>query len=78
MMARSVSWLTFPAFAGGVLSALVGVLVLLNPSYYILDSSLDLLVALAEGAALLAVLGGLAGLHLAQKDIYGRLGGAGF
>jgi hypothetical protein len=61
-----------------LLSALVGILVLLNPGYYIFDSPLDLLVALAEGAALLAVLGGLVGLHLAQKGIYGGLGRAGF
>jgi hypothetical protein len=78
MIPRSVSWLAFSAFLGGLLSALVGILVLLNPGYYIFDSPLDLLVALAEGAALLAVLGGLVGLHLAQKDIYGRLGRAGF
>ncbi len=78
MIPRSVSWLAFSAFLGGLLSALVGILVLLNPGYYIFDSPLDLLVALVEGAALLAVLGGLVGLHLAQKDIYGRLGRAGF
>jgi hypothetical protein len=78
MIPRSVSWLAFSAFVGGLLSALVGILVLLNPGYYIFDSPVDLLVALTEGAALLAVLGGLVGLHLAQKDIYGRLGRAGF
>lgn len=77
-MPRSVNWLALSAFVGGLLSALVGVLVLLNPGYYIFDSPLDLLVALVEGATLLAVLGGLVGLHLAQKHIYGRLGRAGF
>lgn len=78
MTPRSVSWPAFSAFVGGLLSALVGLLVLLNPGYYIFDSPLDLLVTLTEGAALLAVLGGLVGLHLTQKDIYGRLGRAGF
>lgn len=77
-MPRSVSWLALSALAGGVLSALVGVMVLLNPGYYIFDSPSDLLVPLAEGAALLAVSGGLVGVHLAQKHIYGRLGRAGF
>lgn len=56
----------------------VGLLVLLNPGYYLFDSPLDYVLGVVEGLALLAILGGLAGLHLAQKGHYGRLGGIGF
>lgn len=51
---------------------------LLDPDYYLFDSLADYLVIAAEGAALLAVLGGILGLHLVQRGRYGRVGGAGF
>lgn len=78
MRYRISRWLVLSAFVGGALSVLVGVLVLLKPGYYTFSSPLDLLVVAVEGAALLAVLGGLFGLHLAQKDRYGRFGRVGF
>lgn len=78
MRYRIARWLALSAFAGGALSVLVGVLVLLKPDYYTFSSPLDLLVVAVEGAALFAVLGGFLGLHLAEKDRYGRLGRAGF
>lgn len=56
----------------------VGLLALLKPGYYLFDSPSDYLVVVAEGAALLAVFGGIVGLHLFQRDRYGRTGRAGF
>lgn len=59
---------------GGVLSIVIGAFVFFNPGYYLFDSPLDYLALVAEGAALLAILGGIAGLHLSQRRRYGRLG----
>lgn len=53
-------------------------LTLANPDYYLFSSPPDFLVPFAEGAALLAVLGGLSGLHILQRERYGRMGKAGF
>lgn len=55
-----------------------GLLILLIPGYYDFDSPLELLIPVVEGAALLAALAGLVGLHLRQSGSYGRLGVAGF
>ena len=55
---------------------LVGVLVLVNPDYYTFGSASDYLVAVAEGAALVSLLGGLFGLRLGQR--YSRVGRMGF
>ncbi len=55
-----------------------GLLILANPDYWRFDSPFDYLVAAMEGAALLAILGGLAGLHARQARIYGRPGALGF
>lgn len=76
--ARLVTWGARAAVVGGSLSVLVGVLVLVNPGYYTFESPPDLLVPVAEAVALLAILAGLAGLHLSQKEVYGRLGRAGY
>ena len=72
---RLTRWSTL---AGGVLSLLVALLVLANPDYYLFSTPPDFLVPVAEVAALLAVMGGLAGLHIFQKDLYGKAGKAGF
>jgi len=63
---------------GGALSVAEGGLILLNPGYYGFDSALDSFVLFLEGAALILLLGGLAGLHVRQAGSYGRLGVAGF
>jgi hypothetical protein len=63
---------------GGALSLVEGLLVLANPGYWRFDSPPDYLVAAVEGTALLAVLGGLAGLHARQAGTYGRLEAFGF
>ena len=60
------------------MAILVALLVLANPDYYLFSAPPDFLIPLAEGAALLAVLGGLSGLHVLQRDRYGRTGKAGF
>ncbi|WP_047865218.1 hypothetical protein [Rubrobacter aplysinae] len=78
MSPRLSRWCALSALLGGALSVVVGLLVLLAPGYYLFDSPSDYLVAVAEGAALLAVLGGIVGLHLAQRSESGKLGGAGF
>lgn len=74
----SLRWSARSAFAGGALSILVALLTLANPDYYLFSSPPDFLVPFAEGAALLAVLGGLSGLHILQRDLYGKAGKAGF
>ncbi len=66
------------ALLGGALSVAEGLLILSNPEYYDFDSPLELLVLAVEGAALLATLGGLVGLHVRQAGSYGRSGVAGF
>lgn len=71
-------WCARAALLGGALSVVEGLLILSNPEYYDFDSPLELLVLVVEGAALLAVLGGLVGLHVRQSGSYGRSGMAGF
>lgn len=66
------------AFAGGVLSLLVALLVLAVPDYYLFSAPAHYLIPLAEGVALLAVLGGLSGLHILQRERYGKVGKIGF
>lgn len=73
-----VRWGAGAGLLGAALSLTEGLLVLANPGYWRFDSPLDYLVAAVEGAALLAVLGGLAGLHARQAGVYGRLGALGF
>lgn len=75
MMSSIARWC---ALLGGIFSVIVGILVLLKPDYYLFDSPSDYLVVVAEGAALLTVLGGISGLHLVQRDRYGRTGRVGF
>lgn len=55
---------------------LVGLLTLVNPSYYLFEAPPDLLVPLVEAVALLAILGGIIGLRVAQGA--GRALGTGF
>lgn len=55
---------------------LVGLLVLINPGYYLFDSPPDLLVPIVEAVALLSILGGVLGLRLEQGS--GRALRAGF
>jgi len=74
-LSRLCAW---AALLGGALSLVEGLLILSNPEYYDFDSSLELLILVVEGAALLAVLAGLVGLHLRQSGSHGRLGAAGF
>lgn len=71
-------WCARAALLGGALSVVEGLLILSNPEYYDFDSPLELLVLVVEGAALLAALGGLVGLHVLQSGSYGRSGVAGF
>lgn len=65
---RLVGWGAGSALAGGTLCGLVGLLVLVNPGYYLFESPPDLLVPVVEGAALISILGGLLGLRLAQSS----------
>ncbi len=65
------------ALLGGALSVVQGLLILSNPGYYDYDSFRDRLLLPVEGAALLATLVGLVGLHVRQAGCYGRLGVAG-
>ena len=60
------------------MSVAQGLLILSNPGYYDYDSFRDRLLLAVEGAALLATLVGLVGLHVRQAGGYGRLGVAGF
>lgn len=78
MTSRIARWCARSALLGGALSVAVGLLALLKPGYYLFDSPSDYLVVVAEGAALLAVFGGIVGLHLFQRDRYGRTGRVGF
>ena len=55
-----------------------GTLVLSNPEYYGFDSVADNLVLVVEGATLMLLLVGLAGLRLRQSGSLGRLGTVGF
>ena len=71
-------WCARAALLGGTLSLVEGLLILSNPEYYDFDPPLELLVLVVEGAALLAALGGLVGLHVLQSGSYGRWGVAGF
>ena len=71
-------WCARAALLGGALSVVEGLLIMSNPEYYDFDSPLELLVLVVEGAALLAALGGLVGLHVLQSRGYGRWGVAGF
>lgn len=66
------------AFAGGALSVVVALLALAVPDYYLFSTFSHYLITLAEGGALLAVLGALASLHILQRERYGRIGKAGF
>ncbi len=66
------------ALLGGALSVAEGLLILSNPEYYGFDSPLEILILVVEGAALLATLTGLVGLHVRQAGSYGHLGVAGF
>ena len=63
---------------GGALSVAQGLLILSNPGYYDYDSLRDRLLLAVEGAALLATLVGLVGLHVRQAGGYGRPGVVGF
>lgn len=71
-------WWARAALLGGALSLVEGLLILSIPEYYDFDSPLELLILVVEGAALLAVLGGLVGLHVRQSGSCGRSGVAGF
>ena len=71
-------WCARSALLGGALSVVAGLLILSNPGYYDFDSPLEILILVVEGAALLAALGGLVGLHIRQSGSYGRSGAAGF
>ncbi len=73
-----IRWGGLAALLGGALSVVEGLLILSNPEYYDFDSPLELLILVVEGAALLATLAGLVGLHVRQAGSYGRLGVAGF
>ena len=75
---KVVRWGAVAGVLGGALSLVEGLLVLVNPGYWRFDSPSDYLVAAMEGVALLAVLGGLVGLHTRQAGTYGRLGKFGF
>ena len=75
---KVVRWGAGAGVLGSVLSLVEGLLVLANQGYWRFDSPFDYLVGAVEGAALLAVLGGLVGLHARQAGIYGRLGAFGF
>ena len=77
-MLRPSRWYARAALMGGALSAAQGLLILSNPGYYDYDSFRDRLLLAVEGAALLATLVGLVGLHVRQAGGYGRLGVAGF
>jgi hypothetical protein len=71
-------WYARAALVGGALSLAEGLLILSIPEYYDFDSPLELLIPVVEGAALLAVLGGLVGLHALQSGSHGRVGVVGF
>lgn len=71
-------WGARAAILGGTMSVLVGLLTVLNPEYWSYEAPLDYAPALAEGVALLAVMGALTGLHLLHSSHYGRLGRVGF
>ncbi len=71
-------WCARAALLGGALSVVEGLLILSNPEYYDFDSPLEILILVVEGAALLAALTGLVGLHVRQSGSYGRSGVAGF
>lgn len=72
-----VRWYALAALLGGVLYVAEGLLILVNPGYWRFDSPFDYLVVATEGAALLAILGGLIGLYVRQAGSYKRLGEAG-
>ena len=69
-----VRWYALAALLGGALSVGEGLLILANPGYWRFDSSFDYFVVAVEGAALLAILGGLVGLYARQAGRYRRLG----
>ena len=71
-------WYARAALLGGALSVAQGLLILSNPGYYDYDTFLDRLMLAVEGAALLAALTGLVGLHARQTGGYGPLGVTGF
>jgi hypothetical protein len=77
-MLKLSRWCARAALLGGALSVVEGLLILSNPEYYGFDSPLELLILVVEGAALLATLGGLVGLHVRQSGSYGHSGVAGF
>ncbi len=75
---NSGRWGALASMLTGVLWVITGIIYLLNPEYWDFSSPLDYLNIIAEGAAQLMMLGGLAGLHSRQSRTYGRLGAAGF
>ncbi len=77
-MLKFSRWYARAALMGGALSVAQGLLILSNPGYYDYDSFRDRLLLVVEGAALLATLVGLVGLHVRQAGGYGRPGVAGF
>jgi hypothetical protein len=77
-MLKPSPWYARVALLGGALSVAQGLLILSNPGYYDYDSFRDRLLLAVEGAALLATLVGLVGLHVRQVGGYGRLGVTGF
>jgi hypothetical protein len=77
-MLKPSRWYARAALMGGALSVAQGLLILSNPGYYDYASFRDRLLLAVEGAALLATLVGLVGLHVRQAGDYGRPGVAGF
>ncbi|MDP9455825.1 MAG: hypothetical protein M3Q60_08540 [Actinomycetota bacterium] len=74
---KVVRWGAGAGVLGGRPVAGGGFLVLVNPGYWRFDSLSDYLVAAVEGAALLAVLGGLVRLHARQAGSTGAWGRSG-
>jgi hypothetical protein len=73
-----IRWGAIAALIGGVLYVLTGIMSLFAPQEEVLDSFTDYLIEVLFVLALVGTLVAIAGLHVLQKERYGRLGAAGF
>ena len=72
-----IRWGGIAALIGGVLYVLTGIMSLFAPQEEVLDSFTDYLIEVLFVLALVGTLVAIAGLHVLQKERYGRLGAAG-